>query len=53
MREQEKGNVEFVVDNKVGKYEQNIKKLTQVAKEILDGDISSYQRAIQQLNLKI
>lgn len=53
MREQEKWNVEFVVDNKVGQYEKNITKLTQIAKAILDGDLSEYQRAIQNLNLKI
>jgi len=53
MREQEKWNVEYVVENKVGTYEKNIKKLTQIAKEILDGDLSAYQDAIKKLDLKI
>ena len=53
MREQEKWNVEFVVDNKVGKYEKNIKKLTHIAAQMLDGDLSSYQDAIKNLDLKI
>lgn len=53
MREQEKGNVEYVVENKVGKYEKNIKKLTHIVKDMLDGDLSSYQDAIQNLDLEI
>lgn len=53
MREQEKWNVEFVMDNKVGEYEKNIKKLTQIATQMLDGDLSEYQCAITNLDLKI
>lgn len=53
MREQEKWNVEFVVDNRVGRYEKDIQKLIHIAQEMLDGDLSAYQRAIKDLDLKI
>lgn len=54
MREQEKWNIEFILDNKVWRYEKDIKKLIKIVKEMLEGDmIPNYQHAIQKLNLKI
>lgn len=51
IREQEKGNMEFVVHNKVGIYEPNTTKLVQRVKDMLHHDMSHYHKNIQQLHL--
>lgn len=53
LREQEKWNVEYVVDNGVGVYEKDIEKLVAKAQSILAGEIGEYQRNIKKLGLKI
>ena len=53
LREQEKWNVEFVVENKVWVYNTNIKKLISEAKKILDGNLWEYEKNIKKLGLKI
>lgn len=53
IREQEKWNVEFVVHNKLGFYEPNVKKMIGIIKDMLAGwDITQYQNNIQNLHLR-
>jgi processive 1,2-diacylglycerol beta-glucosyltransferase/1,2-diacylglycerol 3-beta-galactosyltransferase len=37
IREQEKGNVEFIIRNKLGFYEPNVKKMIGIIKDMLAG----------------
>lgn len=53
IRWQEKWNMEFVVDNKLGFYEPNVKKMIWIIKNMLDGwDITEYQNNIKNLHLR-
>lgn len=53
IREQEKGNVEFIVRNKLGFYEPNVKKMVAIVKDMLAGwDITEYQNNIKNLHLR-
>lgn len=53
--EQEKGNVDFIVDNKIGVYETNIKKLREVVERLFsDEDYhNGFRMNLKQLNLEI
>jgi hypothetical protein len=53
MRGQEKGNVEFVVDNAMGIYETNTKKLVQKITKMLDTDLSKYHVNREKVQLEI
>lgn len=52
IREQEKGNMEFVTKNNVGIYEPNIKKMVATVHTMLSSDLSPYHQNIQKLHLK-
>lgn len=52
IREQEKGNVEFVVKNNVGFYEPNVKKMVKIVHDIMHADLSIYHRNIEKLQLR-
>lgn len=52
IREQEKGNMEFVVQNKVGIYEPNIQKMVAIVHTMLSSDLSLYHQNIQKLHLR-
>lgn len=53
IREQEKGNVEFVVHNKLGFYEPNVKKMIGIIENMLAGwDLTQYQNNIKHLHLR-
>jgi len=52
IREQEKWNVEFVVNNNVGFYQPNIKKLVNIVHKMIDSDLSLYHQNIQNLQLR-
>jgi hypothetical protein len=53
IREQEKWNVEFIVHNKLGFYEPNVRKMIGIIKDMLAGwDISEYQNNIKNLHLR-
>lgn len=52
IREQEKGNMEFVVQNNVGIYQPNITKLVTKVATMLNSDLSSYHTNIRNLHLK-
>ena len=53
MWEQEKWNVEFVVQNGMGIYESNTPKLVQKITEMLDTDLSEYHTNREKIQLKI
>ena len=53
IREQEKWNVEFVVHNKLGFYETNVKKMIAIVQNMLAGwDLTEYQNNIKNLHLR-
>ena len=52
IREQEKWNMEFVVQNKVGIYEPNIQKMVAMVHDMLSSDLSLYHHNIQKLHLR-
>ena len=53
IREQEKWNVEFIVHNKLGFYQPNVKKMVTIVKDMLAGwDITEYQNNIKNLHLR-
>ncbi len=53
MRGQEEWNVEFVVDNALGVYETNTKKLVQQITKMLDTDLSKYHANREKVQLEI
>ncbi len=53
MWEQEKWNVEFIVQNNVGVYQKDIKKLIEFMKELFNWNDSVYQKNIKKLELRI
>lgn len=52
IREQEKWNMEFVVQNNVGIYEPNVKKMVATVHTMLSSDLSTYHQNIHDLQLK-
>ena len=54
IREQEKWNVQFVVDNKLGVYETDVAKMVEIVKQMLASEehMSEYYRNIKQMQLK-
>jgi len=54
IREQEKGNVEFVLHNNLGIYETSVSKMVAVVKNMLasEDNMSQYYTNIKNMNLK-
>ena len=52
IREQEKGNVEFLTDNTMGVYEPNTAKLVQLVKDFLESDLAHYHQNIDAIQLE-
>ena len=52
IREQEKGNMQFVVENNVGFYQPNIKKMVDIVHDMIHSDLSQYHQNIKKLHLR-
>lgn len=52
IREQEKWNMQFVVENNVGFYQPNIKKMVDIVHDMIHSDLSLYHQNIKNLQLR-